>query len=73
MKTRVCIADAVTVFRAGVREVLLREKDFDVVEAVDLTGLGQALEGDDGLHLALRELARGRARSWPQETPPRAV
>jgi len=43
LKTRVCIADAVTVFRAGVREVLLREKDFEVVEALDLHGLEAAL------------------------------
>jgi two-component system, NarL family, nitrate/nitrite response regulator NarL len=51
VKTRVCIADAVTVFRAGVREVLLREKDFDVVEVVDLGGLDEALQA--GLDIAL--------------------
>lgn len=44
MRTRVCIADGVTVFRAGVREVLARERDFEVVEAVDLAGLERALE-----------------------------
>jgi two-component system nitrate/nitrite response regulator NarL len=46
VKTRVCIADSVAVFRAGVREVLAREKDFDVVEASDLTGLERALDTD---------------------------
>jgi DNA-binding NarL/FixJ family response regulator len=51
MKTRVCIADPLTVFRAGVREVLLREKDFEVVEAVDLAGLDAAL--DSGIDIVL--------------------
>jgi two-component system nitrate/nitrite response regulator NarL len=51
MKTRVCIADAVTVFRAGVREVLTREKDFAVVEATDLDSFGEALE--HGVDIAL--------------------
>ncbi len=44
MKTRVCIADGLTVFRAGVREVLLREQDFDVVEAADFVSLDVALD-----------------------------
>ena len=39
MTTRVCVADAVTVMRAAVRQVLQREKDFDVVEAADLAEL----------------------------------
>jgi two-component system nitrate/nitrite response regulator NarL len=51
MKTRVCIADGVTVFRAGVREVLLREQDFEVRGAADLAELDAALEG--GVDLAL--------------------
>jgi two-component system nitrate/nitrite response regulator NarL len=51
VKTRVCIADAVTVFRAGVREVLLREQDFEVRGAADLAQLDVALEG--GVDLAL--------------------
>jgi len=46
MRTRVCIADSVAVFRAGVREVLLREKDFEVVEASDLADLERALDTD---------------------------
>jgi two-component system nitrate/nitrite response regulator NarL len=44
VKTRVCIADPMTVFRAGVREVLAREKDFEVVEAADAPALFVALE-----------------------------
>ena len=44
MTTRVCIADALTVFRAAVRQVLDREKDFEVVEAADLAGLQRAIE-----------------------------
>jgi two-component system nitrate/nitrite response regulator NarL len=51
VKTRVCIADPLTVFRAGVREVLLREKDFEVVEAFNLAGLDSAL--DAGVDIAL--------------------
>ena len=51
MKTRVCIADGVTIFRAGVREVLAREKDFDVVEAIDLESFVAALER--GVDIAL--------------------
>jgi two-component system nitrate/nitrite response regulator NarL len=51
MKTRVCIADGVTIFRAGVREVLAREKDFDVVEAVDLESFIVALRR--GVDIAL--------------------
>jgi two-component system nitrate/nitrite response regulator NarL len=41
--TRVCIADSVTVFRAAVRQVLLREQDFDVIEAANLAELERAL------------------------------
>ena len=51
MKTRVCIADGVTIFRAGVREVLAREKDFEVVEAVDLESFVAALHR--GVDIAL--------------------
>jgi DNA-binding NarL/FixJ family response regulator len=51
MKTRVCIADGVTIFRAGVREVLARERDFDVVEAVDLESFVVALQR--GVDIAL--------------------
>ena len=51
MKTRVCIADGVTVFRAGVREILLREQDFEVRGAADLAELDEALK--DGVDLVL--------------------
>jgi two-component system, NarL family, nitrate/nitrite response regulator NarL len=51
VKTRVCIADGVTVFRAGVREILLREQDFEVRGAADLAELDEALK--DGVDLAL--------------------
>jgi two-component system, NarL family, nitrate/nitrite response regulator NarL len=51
VKTRVCIADGVTIFRAGVREVLAREKDFEVVEAVDLESFVVALQR--GIDIAL--------------------
>ena len=43
MTTRVCIADNTTVFRAAVRQVLQREKDFVVVEAADLAQLEDAV------------------------------
>jgi DNA-binding NarL/FixJ family response regulator len=43
VKTRVCIADNATVFRAAVRQVLQREKDFEVVEAADLAQLEDAV------------------------------
>jgi two-component system nitrate/nitrite response regulator NarL len=55
VKTRVCIADGVTVFRAGVREVLAREKDFAVIEAVDLAGLECVLAA--GIDIALIDSA----------------
>jgi two-component system nitrate/nitrite response regulator NarL len=51
MKTRVCIADGVTIFRAGAREVLARERDFEVVEAVDLESFIAALQR--GVDIAL--------------------
>jgi DNA-binding NarL/FixJ family response regulator len=51
VKTRVCIADGVTIFRAGVREVLAREKDFDVVEALDLGSFEATLQR--GVDIAL--------------------
>jgi DNA-binding NarL/FixJ family response regulator len=43
LTTRVCVADSVTVFRAAVRQVLQREKDFRVVEASHLGQLEDAL------------------------------
>lgn len=41
--TRILIADGLTVFRAAVRTVLEREKDFHVVEAADLGQLRSSL------------------------------
>ena len=38
-RTRVLIADAVPIFRAGVRNLLSRESDFEIVEATDLDGV----------------------------------
>jgi two-component system, NarL family, nitrate/nitrite response regulator NarL len=87
VNTRVCIADAVTVFRAGVREVLLREKDFDVVEAVDLAELDSALAAGMDIVLIDRELppsgvaaaissAKGRCREivvWSLRPDPEEV
>jgi two-component system nitrate/nitrite response regulator NarL len=51
VKTRVCIADGMKVFRAGVREVLVREKDFDIAEAADLASFVDQL--DRGIDIAL--------------------
>ena len=56
MKTRLCVADPVTVFRAGVREVLRREKDFDVVEAIDFDGLNEAVHAGVDMVLIDSEL-----------------
>ena len=42
-RTRVLIADAVPIFRAGVRNLLSRESDFEVVEATDLDGVRGAI------------------------------
>jgi DNA-binding NarL/FixJ family response regulator len=46
MTTRVCIADAVGVFRSAVRQVLLREQDFDVVEASNVDELAATLAAE---------------------------
>lgn len=51
MNTRVCLADATTVFRAAVRQVLIGERDFDVVEAADLPELERAVRA--GVDIAL--------------------
>jgi two-component system, NarL family, nitrate/nitrite response regulator NarL len=63
VKTRVCIADGVSVFRAGVRDILLREHDFEVRGAADLAELDEALEGGVDIALIDSELppAGGRA------------
>jgi two-component system, NarL family, nitrate/nitrite response regulator NarL len=53
--TRILIADSVPIFRAGVRNLLARESDFDVVEAEDLAGVKAAL-GDEPPAIALIDL-----------------
>jgi two-component system nitrate/nitrite response regulator NarL len=63
VKTRVCIADGVAVFRAGVREVLMREKDFDVVEVCELEGLSRALDAGVDIVLIDSELPPDGARA----------
>ncbi len=42
-RMRILVADAVPLFRAGVRNLLLRESDFEVVEAGDFDELQEAL------------------------------
>jgi DNA-binding NarL/FixJ family response regulator len=49
--TRVCIADPVTVFRGAVRQVLVREQDFEVVDAATLDEFDARL--DEGVDIAL--------------------
>ena len=44
---RVVVANALAVFRAGVRKVLLREGDFEVAEAATLEQLVSIVEGGD--------------------------
>jgi len=71
VKTRVCIADALTIFRSGVREVLQREKDFAVLEATNLESFDAVLDASVDIALidaelppfgagAAIELAKGR-------------
>jgi two-component system nitrate/nitrite response regulator NarL len=42
-RTRVLVADPLAIFRAGVCNLLARESDFEVIEAVDLEGVERAL------------------------------
>ena len=44
--TRILIADSVPIFRAGVRNLLARESDFEVVEAEDLAGVKEVLDDE---------------------------
>ena len=53
-RTRVLVADPVRIFRAGVRNLLRREHDFEVIEAAQLSDL-EALT-DDGPDIALIDL-----------------
>lgn len=43
-RTRVLVADSLDIFRAGVRNLLVRERDFDVVEAGTLEAALEAAE-----------------------------
>jgi two-component system nitrate/nitrite response regulator NarL len=54
-RTRVLVADPLRIFRAGVKNLLVREADFDVVEA---GSLGEVLEAasDDSPDIALIDL-----------------
>lgn len=45
-RTRVLIADPLSIFRSGVRNLLSRESDFDVVEAASLDEVIAAVEGE---------------------------
>lgn len=45
-RTRILVADSLTIFRAGVRNLLDRESDFDVVEAGSLEEVVRGLEHD---------------------------
>ena len=53
-RTRVLVADPVRIFRAGVRNLLWREHDFEVIEAAELADL-EALT-DDCPDIALIDL-----------------
>ncbi len=55
-RTRILIADAVPIFRAGVRNLLARESDFDVVEASDLGDLDRTMDGATPPEIALVDL-----------------
>jgi two-component system, NarL family, nitrate/nitrite response regulator NarL len=55
-RTRILIADAVPIFRAGVRNLLARESDFDVVEASDLAELDRTFDDGTAPDIALVDL-----------------
>jgi two-component system nitrate/nitrite response regulator NarL len=87
VSTRVCIADGMTVFRSAVRQVLVLEQDFDVVEAADLSSLESALADDVDIVLIDESLppagsaraiaaARGRCQEivvWALDPTPASV
>jgi two-component system nitrate/nitrite response regulator NarL len=54
-RTRVLVADGLAVFRAAVRNVLTREKDFDVVEAATAAEVASVIAGVP-IELALVDL-----------------
>jgi two-component system nitrate/nitrite response regulator NarL len=45
-RTKILVADSLTIFRAGVRHLLARESDFEVIEAGTLGDVLQAIELD---------------------------
>lgn len=45
-RTRILVADSLTIFRAGVRNLLERESDFEIVEAGSLEDVLRRIEGD---------------------------
>jgi len=45
-RTRILVADSLQIFRSGVRNLLARESDFEIVEAGSLDELLQAVEHD---------------------------
>ena len=55
MRTKVLVADPFAIFRAGVHNLLRREKDFAVVEAEDLRAI-QKLVGAECPDIALIDL-----------------
>jgi two-component system nitrate/nitrite response regulator NarL len=44
MPTRVVVADSLTIFRTGVKDLLARESDFEVVEAASLEEIVRAID-----------------------------
>ena len=44
-RTRILVADPLRIFRSGVRNLLARESDFEIVEAADLEGVRRAVTG----------------------------
>jgi DNA-binding NarL/FixJ family response regulator len=56
-RTKILVADPVPIFRTGVRNLLLRESDFEVIEAETLTEIKQlSLEGQPDIALIDSEL-----------------
>jgi two-component system nitrate/nitrite response regulator NarL len=56
VRTRILVADGLTVFRAAVHNVLAREHDFDVLEAASAPAV-EALVGAERIDVALLDLA----------------
>jgi len=54
-RTRILVADSVPIFRAGVRNLLARESDFEIVEAADLFGVERVID-DEPPDIALIDL-----------------